>query len=96
MDVSPGGKIRIIRFPGNPHAGPFTVVGLQDAKIGVYRAIAGRYDHSHRITISLPSPERLAAFLDLAASNSQLLDWLKSTASLRTVVANSTSREITK
>jgi hypothetical protein len=74
----------------------FDVVGLKDAKISVYRAIAGRHDHSHRITISLPSPERLAAFLDLAATNSQLLEWLASTASLRTVVANTTSREITK
>jgi hypothetical protein len=74
----------------------FDAVGLKDAKIAAYRVIAGRSDHTHRITISTPSPERLAAFLDLAATNPQLNEWLASSAKLRTVVANSTSREITK
>ena len=36
IDVSPGGKIRIMRFGGNQYSGPFTVVGLQDAKPGRY------------------------------------------------------------
>ncbi len=36
IDVSAGGKIRIMRFGGNQYAGPFTVVGLQDAKPGRY------------------------------------------------------------
>ena len=31
-----GGKIRILRFKGNKYAGPFTVVGLQNAKPGRY------------------------------------------------------------
>lgn len=74
----------------------FDAVGLKDAKIGVYRVLAGRTDHTHRITISTPSRDHLGAFLDLAASNPQLVAWLASTAKLRTVVANSTSREITK
>lgn len=76
--------------------GIFDSVGLKDAKIGVYRALAGRLDHTHRITISLPSSERLAAFIDLMAVNPQMNEWLASSAPLRTVVANSTSREITK
>ena len=36
VDVSGGGKIRILRFDGNKQAGPFTVVGLQDAQPGRY------------------------------------------------------------
>ena len=76
--------------------GIFDAVGLKDARIIVYRTLAGRTDHSHRITISTPSSERLAAFLDLIASNPQLNEWLASSAKLRTVVANTTAREITK
>jgi hypothetical protein len=74
----------------------FDAVGLKDLKIAAYRVIAGRSDHTHRITIATPSAERLAAFLDLAATNPQLNEWIASSAKLRTVVANSTSREITK
>lgn len=76
--------------------GIFDSVGVKDAKIGVYRVLAGRTDHTHRITVSLPSAERLAAFLDLTATNPQLAAWLANSAKFRTVVANSTSREITK
>jgi hypothetical protein len=70
--------------------------GLKDAKISAYRTLAGRTDHTHRITISLPSPDRLAVFLDLAGTNPQLNDWVASSAKYRTVVSNTTSREITK
>lgn len=74
----------------------FDAIGLKDAKIGAYRASVGRTDHTHRITISLPSSERLAVFLDLMASNQQMADWLASVAKIRTVVTNFSSREITK
>lgn len=74
----------------------FDSVGLKDVKIAVYRVIAGRSDHTHRITIVTPSSERLGAFLDLAATNAQLNEWIANSAKFRTVVANSTSREITK
>lgn len=70
--------------------------GFKDAKIAVYRAVAGRTDHSHRVTISLPSAERLAALLDYVGSDQQVGQWLANSAKLRTVVANNTSREITK
>jgi hypothetical protein len=40
--------------------------------------------------------QRLAAFLDLVGTNQQLAEWIASSAKYRTVVANSTSREITK
>ena len=36
LDMSGGGKIRILRFKGNKYAGPFTVVGLQNAEPGRY------------------------------------------------------------
>jgi len=36
LDLSPGGKIRILRFDGNKFSGPSTVVGLQNAQSGRY------------------------------------------------------------
>lgn len=38
--------------------------GLKDAKINVYRVLAGRTNFTHRITLAVPSSERLAALLD--------------------------------
>lgn len=70
--------------------------GFKDVKISVYRALAGRSDHSHRVTLSTPNGERLAAFLDFVATNPQAAEWLASTAKIRTVVANTISREITQ
>jgi hypothetical protein len=74
----------------------FDAIGLKDAKIGGYRTLVGRTDHTHRITISLPSAERLGVFLDLMASNQKVADWLASVATIRTVVTNFSSREITR
>lgn len=70
--------------------------GFKDAKLSVYRVLAGRSDHSHRVVISTPNRERLAAFLDFVGTNPQAAEWLTSTAKIRTVVANTTSREITQ
>ena len=70
--------------------------GFKDTKVIVYRVLAGRTDHSHRITISTPSLDRLAAWLDFVATNPQAQTWLANTAKFRTIVANTTSREITK
>ncbi len=36
LDMSPGGKIRVLSFKGNKFSGPFTVVGLQNADPGRY------------------------------------------------------------
>ncbi len=71
-------------------------LGMKDAKISAYRVIAGRTDHSHRISIVLPTAERLAAFLDSATANPQVVAWIADSAKYRTVVANMTAREITK
>ena len=70
--------------------------GFPDAKINAYRVLAGRTNHTHRITIALPSNERLAAMLDFVASDSAMAEWLASAAKYRTVVANSTAHDITK
>jgi tagatose-1,6-bisphosphate aldolase non-catalytic subunit AgaZ/GatZ len=74
----------------------FDEVGLKDVKISAYRTLAGRTNHSHRVTISTASPERLAAFLDTMATNKKVADWMASTAKIRTVVSSFTAREITK
>ena len=73
----------------------FDAAGFKDVKMSVYRVVVGAADHTHRITISTPSQERLAAFLD-SASSSEVRRWMAGAARLRTVVATSTSREITK
>ena len=74
----------------------FDAHGLQDAKINAYRVAAGRTNHTHRITISVESNERLAALLDFTGTDPQMAEWLAGAAKLRTVVGNGTSREITK
>lgn len=70
--------------------------GFKDAKINAYRILAGRTDHTHRINIGLPSTDRLAAWIDLVATNPALNQWLADSAKFRTVVRNTTAREITK
>src|SRR6185369_3960432 len=70
--------------------------GFKDAKINVYRVIAGRTNHTHRISIGLPSQERLAALLDFTATDSKAGEWIAAQAKNRTVVANMTAQEITK
>jgi len=76
--------------------GIFSAGGLKEVKIGVYRVLAGRNDHTHRITLSTSSSEQLAKLLDLMANNDRVAEWLAKSAKLRTVVANTVSKEITK
>jgi len=57
---------------------------------------AGLSNHTHRIAINSPNPERFAALLDFFASDSKMTEWRESAAKYRTVVSNSTSHEITK
>ncbi len=74
----------------------FDAKGFQDAKINAYRVLAGRTDFTHRVTIACPNADRLSALLDLTASDAQITEWFASVAKMRTVVANSTARDITK
>jgi hypothetical protein len=80
----------------NQLRGIFDQGGFKDAKLNVYRVVAGRTNHTHRISISLPSSERLAAFLDFIATDAKGAEWVASQAKNRTVVANMTAQEITK
>jgi len=74
----------------------FDKQGLQDVKINAYRVLAGRTNHTHRISLIAPSAEKLAAMLDFVATDPGAAAWLASVAKFRTVVSNSTAREITK
>lgn len=70
--------------------------GLPDIKINAYRVLAGRCNHTHRVTLAAESADRISALLDFVATDPAMADWLKDAAKLRTVVANGTSQEITK
>ena len=74
----------------------FDANGFQDAKINAFRVMAGRTSHTHRVSISLPSNERLAAFLDFAATSASMAEWQAGAAKVRTVVSNFTAHDITK
>jgi hypothetical protein len=74
----------------------FDANGFKDAKINAYRILAGRTDHSHRISIGLPNVDRLAAFLDFTGSSPAAAEWIANSAKFRTVVSNTTARDITK
>jgi hypothetical protein len=74
----------------------FDSAGFKDAKINVYRLLAGRTDHTHRINISLPNAERLAGLMDVLGTSHPVAEWLAASAKYRTVVSNSTSRELTR
>jgi hypothetical protein len=70
--------------------------GFKDAKINVYRVMVGRTNFTHRVTISLPSNERLVAMLDALAFDAQYMAWLADLAKYRTVVSNTTAHDIMK
>jgi hypothetical protein len=74
----------------------FDANNFKDVKIAVYRALAGRTDHTHRIVISATSSAQLGALLDFVASNAAMAQWLADSAKFRTVVSNTTAHEITK
>jgi hypothetical protein len=69
---------------------------LKDAKINVFRVVAGRSTYTHLISINTPSSERLAALLDVMATESWLAEWVAASGKFRTVVHNGTYREITR
>lgn len=70
--------------------------GLNDAKLNVYRVIAGRTSYTHLISINTPSAERLAALLDAVSSETWAIEWITASAKFRTVVRNGTYREISR
>jgi hypothetical protein len=70
--------------------------GFKDTKLNVYRVVAGRNNHTHRITFSSPAPDRLAALMDHLATDAKVQDWIAGSAKYRTVISNGTAQEITK
>lgn len=74
----------------------FDAHGLSDIKINAYRVLAGRTNHTHRVTLVAESADRIATLLDFVASDPSMAAWFADAAKLRTVVANGTSSEITK
>ena len=71
--------------------------GFKDAKINAYRVLAGRTNYTHRVSLVVANNEQLAALLDLmGGGDADLTAWLANAAKYRTVVANTTAREITK
>ena len=70
--------------------------GFKDAKINAYRVLAGRTNYTHRVSIAVPTNERLAAMLDFLASDSDLKAWLADAAKYRTVLSNTTAHDLSK
>lgn len=70
--------------------------GFKDAKLNLYRAIAGREKETHLVVISFPTGVRLGEFFDALHDKGLLHDWNVEAAKIRTSVANGTYHEITK
>lgn len=70
--------------------------GFEDARLNVYRVIAGRSTYTHLISFNLPSSERLAALLDLIANEAWVAEWIAASAKFRTIVHNGTYHEISR
>jgi hypothetical protein len=74
----------------------FDAKGFKDAKLNAYRVLAGRTNHTHRVSIGVATNEQLAALLDFMAGDDQMAAWLADAAKYRTVVANTTGHDIIK
>lgn len=70
--------------------------GMKDIRISLYRAIAGRSEHTHLAILGAPTIGRLSEFLDFIATNEKAAEWIASSAKYRTVVSNFVARDITK
>lgn len=74
----------------------FDANGFKDAKVNLWRVVAGRQDATHIVIISLPSRERVAELIDTLWDKALLKDWNVAAAKLRTSLGNGTFHEITK
>jgi len=75
--------------------GLFDSHGLKDAKLNVFRVVAGRSSHSHEVVISCPTHERVAAVVD-GTMEPWFGEWAAGVADNRTVVSNGIFHEISK
>ena len=70
--------------------------GFKDAKVNLWRVVAGRTTSTHLVVLALPSEERVAALLDAISDQNLLKEWNVGAAKIRTTVHNGTYHEITK
>ena len=67
---------------------------FKDIKINCYRAVSGRSDYTHLVSMNAPSATRRAAMMDAITSEQWASEWIASAAKYRTVVSNGTYREL--
>jgi hypothetical protein len=74
----------------------FDANGFKDAKVNLYRIVAGRAESTHLVVISMPNEVRIGELMDALTDKGLLKDWNVGAAKLRTTVRNGTYYEITK
>jgi hypothetical protein len=74
----------------------FDANGFKDAKVNLWRVVAGRSESTHLVVISLPSSVRVGELLDTITDKALLKDWNVTAAKIRTTIRNGTYHEITK
>lgn len=70
--------------------------GFKDAKLNLWRIIAGRSTTTHLVVLALPTSARVGELLDALSDKQLLKDWSVGAAKIRTTVNNGTYHEITK
>lgn len=73
----------------------FDELDLVDARLNVFRIIAGRTEATHLFSINTPSADRLALVLDVLADNPAVRRWAEDAVRWHTVVRNATFHELT-
>ncbi len=74
----------------------FDANGFKDAKLNLWRIVAGRTTSTHLVVIAFPTETRVAELLDAISDKALLKDWYVTAAKVRTTVHNGTYHEITK
>jgi len=69
---------------------------FKDAKISLWRIVAGRREATHLVVVSLPSQARLAEMLDALSDKELLKTWNVGASKIRKSLRNGTYHEITK
>ena len=74
----------------------FEAHGFKDARVNLWRLVAGRTIATHLVVIALPTQSRVGELLDAISDEALLKDWNVAAAKLRTTVQNGTYHEISK
>jgi hypothetical protein len=70
--------------------------GFKDARVNLWRLVAGRTVATHLVVIALPTSTRVGELLDAISDEALLKEWNVGAAKIRTTVQNGTYHEITK